>query len=62
MSANSEDHGSLGDISGDFYASADKLRLRLLVDSRSFPDATGIDRGVVQSLCKRPAHAETQPA
>ncbi|EME3968008.1 TIGR02099 family protein [Vibrio fluvialis] len=46
VSANFEDHGSLGDISGDFYVSADKLRVRPWL-SRYLKDETGIERGVV---------------
>ncbi|WGY48585.1 YhdP family protein [Vibrio sp. ABG19] len=46
VSADFRDHGSLSDISGDFYVSADKLRVLPWL-TRYLKDATGIQRGVV---------------
>lgn len=41
-----QDHGSLRDISGDFYVSADKLRVRPWL-TRYLTDEVGIERGIV---------------
>lgn len=46
VSADFRDHGSLKDISGDFYVSADKLRVLPWL-TRYLKNATGIQRGVV---------------
>lgn len=44
--ADFQDHGSLRDISGEFYVSADKLRVRPWL-TRYFTDEVGIERGIV---------------
>ncbi|NAW70249.1 TIGR02099 family protein [Vibrio sp. V27_P1S3P104] len=44
--ADFQDHGSLRDISGNFYISADQLRVRPWL-TRYFTDEVGIERGVV---------------
>ncbi len=46
VSADFEDHGSLRDISGDFYVSADSLRVTPWL-TRYLKDSTGIQRGRV---------------
>lgn len=46
VSADFEDHGSLLDISGDFYASADNLRVTPWL-TRYLKEETGIERGRV---------------
>jgi len=46
VSADFKDHGSLRDISGDFYASADSIRVTPWL-TRYLQDSTGIQRGRV---------------
>ncbi|MBC5831633.1 YhdP family protein [Vibrio metschnikovii] len=46
VSAHFKDHGSLRDVSGQFYISADKLRVRPWL-TRYLADATGIERGLI---------------
>lgn len=46
VSAHFEDHGSLADISGQFYVSADKLRVRPWL-TQYLAKETGIERGLV---------------